>query len=80
MTNRFNKELGESQTRILDHPLNHLQIYIDASSIEIFVNDGDAVFTSRVFPTKEEHFFSIIGEGTMQIYTLKSSNGNQFIV
>lgn len=31
----------------------NLQIFVDQSSIEIFVNDGEEVFTSRIF-TKEE--------------------------
>ena len=30
-----------------------LQIFVDQSSVEIFVNDGEEVFTTRIF-TKEE--------------------------
>lgn len=33
-----------------DQPLSQLRIFSDTSSLEIFVNDGDAVFTSRVYP------------------------------
>ena len=47
----FNPEEGFVRTRQLEAGLSHLRIFTDASSVEIFVNDGDAVFTSRVFPT-----------------------------
>lgn len=30
--------------------LNKMQIYLDTSSIEMFVNDGKEVFTARIFP------------------------------
>ena len=29
-----------------------LQIFVDTSSIEIFVNDGEEVFTARIFTVK----------------------------
>ena len=51
---RFNTEQGEQRTRPLPKGLFHLRIFIDRSSIEIFVNDGDAVFSSRIFPTEGE--------------------------
>lgn len=31
--------------------LSNLHIYIDTSSVEIFINDGQETFTSRIFPT-----------------------------
>ncbi|MGT2844480.1 sucrose-6-phosphate hydrolase [Streptococcus hongkongensis] len=37
-----------------------LNIYLDKSTIEIFVNQGNQVLTSRVFPSKEESGISII--------------------
>ncbi|NUU76673.1 glycoside hydrolase family 32 protein [Paenibacillus xylanilyticus] len=30
-----------------------LQLFVDTSSVEIFVNDGEEVFTSRIFPSPE---------------------------
>jgi fructan beta-fructosidase len=32
-----------------------LELYIDRSSVEIFINDGELVFTNQIFPT---HFSS----------------------
>ena len=37
---RFNISDGESRTRILENGLSNLRIYIDKSSIEIFVNEN----------------------------------------
>lgn len=45
----------------------HLQIFVDQSICEIFVNDGRHVFTSRVFPNIEETQLFI--EGTQGSYT-----------
>jgi beta-fructofuranosidase len=39
-----------------------LHIFMDRSSIEIFVNDGEEVFTSRIFPSKKSQgvvFYSL---------------------
>lgn len=35
--------------------ISHLQIFVDHSSLEIFVNHGEAVFSSRVFPGTKEN-------------------------
>lgn len=39
----------EKRQCMLDH-LNSLRIFIDTSSLEIFINDGQETFTSRFFP------------------------------
>ncbi|GGI42457.1 sucrose-6-phosphate hydrolase [Mammaliicoccus stepanovicii] len=45
-------ELNQKQTRetILEEELKQLRIFSDTSSLEIFVNDGECVFSSRIFP------------------------------
>jgi beta-fructofuranosidase len=30
-----------------------LHLFVDSSSVEIFVNDGQEVFTSRIFPSRD---------------------------
>ena len=70
---RFNEQEGESRTRPLENGLSH-------SSIEIFVNDGDAVFTSRIFPTEAEHFFRIEGDTFNRMWTLKRAVKEQFLI
>ncbi|MFJ2042767.1 beta-fructofuranosidase [Paenibacillus sp. ov031] len=44
-------------------------IFVDSSSVEIFVNDGEEVFTSRIFPSKESveiRFFAHEGKAGFQ--------------
>ena len=47
------EEYGSIRKCIFDADELKLQIFVDTSSVEIFVNDGEEVFTSRIF-TKEE--------------------------
>ena len=76
----FNIDEGVSRTRPLEAGLNHLRIFVDASSIEIFVNDGDAVFTSRVFPTEEEHWFRMEGDVFPRLWTIRSAVRDSFLI
>lgn len=42
-----------------------VHMFVDVSSVEIFINDGEEVFTSRIFPKKDSegiHFFAIGGK------------------
>ncbi len=80
MNIRFNIENGESRSRILENGLNHLRIFIDNSSIEIFVNDGDAVFTSRIFPEENEHSFTLSECTSINIWELDKTIEDEFIV
>lgn len=55
--------------------LKSLRIFVDTSSIEIFINEGREVFSSRVFPNKEDKIVSITGDNLNLkgvIYTLKN--------
>lgn len=53
-----------------------LQIFVDISSVEIFVNDGEEVFTSRIFTSEESDGMSIFAEGNtkadINIWTMKN--------
>ncbi len=80
MKNRFNTELTESVTRMLYSPLRHLQVFIDHSSIEVFVNDGDAVFSSRVFPTDEEHGLFLPSVCASRMWKLNPAVKDDFVV
>lgn len=44
---------GTTRTAKLDAPLSKLRIFVDVSSIEIFINDGAAVMTARIFPSEK---------------------------
>ncbi len=77
---RFNPEEGFSRARPLEAGLNHLRIFVDSSSVEIFVNDGDAIFTSRVFPTEAEHFFRVRGDVFTRLWTMKRAVKEEFLI
>jgi beta-fructofuranosidase len=71
MARRFNTEQGEARVRPLPKGLFHLRIFIDRSSIEIFVNDGDAVFSSRIFPTPGEKRLFAHGDASIHLWELE---------
>lgn len=80
LTRKINTDMGNVRTRPLEHGLNHLRIFIDHSSVEIFVNDGDAVFSSRVFPAEEEHCFTCRTNARIHIWNLKPAVKDDFVV
>lgn len=80
MMNRINPEQGEVRTRFIPGGLSHLRIYIDRSSIELFVNDGDHVFTSRVFPVEKEAFFTMRGDAFLRMWKLKPAVKDTLVV
>lgn len=80
LTKRFNIDQGEVREHPTEFPLSTMRIFIDRSSVEIFVNEGDAVFSSRVFPTEEEHFFRAEGASGVQIWKIRPAVSDEFIV
>ena len=77
---RFNTDQGEQRTRPLPKGLFHLRIFIDRSSIEIFVNDGDAVFSSRIFPTEGEERLLVEGDASLHLWELKRAVEESFVI
>lgn len=63
---------GRETRKVHVKSLQHLQIFADTTSVEIFVNHGEEVFTSRMYSL--EGRISILGqcEGIMTVYPLKS--------
>lgn len=54
---------GTTRSVTLSDALYRLQIYVDTSSVEIFLNDGYAVMTSRIFPKVSSDGIRIHSEG-----------------
>ncbi|KRL29825.1 hypothetical protein FD33_GL000509 [Companilactobacillus paralimentarius DSM 13238 = JCM 10415] len=53
-------------TRTLDYSIDNeinIRIYTDTSSVELFVNGGEEVFTSRVFPKKSQSYLFLNSVG-----------------
>ncbi|NEU27737.1 sucrose-6-phosphate hydrolase [Paenibacillus polymyxa] len=62
-------EYGEVRQCAWDKDNIKLHLFVDTSSVEIFVNDGEEVFTSRIFPHPESdeiRFFADKGEALFQ--------------
>ena len=80
MAQRFNRELGEQLTIPLDSPLTNLAVFVDRSSVELFINQGEATFTSHLYPVEEEHTYTVSGELDVAIWTLKTAVSDEFII
>ena len=80
MRTRFNPSEGETRSRPLENGLTHLRIFVDSSSVEIFVNDGEAVFTTRIFPTESEQFCRIDGDAFVRMWTMKRAVREEFLI
>lgn len=77
--NRINENQGI--TRVIElEKLNDLQIFIDSSSVEMFINDGQFTSTSRVFPTKNEYMvsFTSVDKVKFSAVKLETSVKNEF--
>jgi len=44
-----------------------LQLYMDHSSLEIFLNEGETVFTSLVFPSVPYNLISLKSDGEIEL-------------
>ena len=62
LTNQLNVEYGTDRQIILENGLTSMDIFVDHSTVEIFVNEGEYVLSSRIFPTKEEHMIRMGGK------------------
>lgn len=66
------------QERKCDYKGNtlRLQMFVDTSSVEIFINDGEEVFTSRIFTDEKSNGISFFADGNTEvdinIWSLKS--------
>ncbi|MBM7551472.1 glycoside hydrolase family 32 protein [Thalassobacillus pellis] len=67
---------GKIETRscYLTEGLSHLRIFLDHSSLEMFVNNGQEVFTMRMFadPASRDLKISLQGSAKVEAWTLKN--------
>ena len=70
----FGEEYGTTRSlRLETMDQVSLHLFVDASSIEIFVNDGEGTFTSRIFPGEGEKNISLESLGKTA-YNLEIGN------
>ena len=79
MAKRFNPQVFERLDMPLEQPLRKLRIFIDRSSTEFFVNDGEATFTTHSYPEKDEHFMTH-SEAAVRLWSLRASVTDEFVV
>ena len=63
---------GRSTRKVRLEKLEHLQIFADTSSLEIFVNHGEEVFTTRIYNLHGRILINGECSGIMTVYPLKS--------
>ena len=80
MDRRFNQAVGEVLEIPLDGPLNSLDIFIDRSSTEIFLNDGEATFTAHTYPTAEEFHYAVSEGVGVRLWPMNASVTDEFVV
>jgi len=67
------------QVKLGDASTMHWQIFIDRSSIEVFINDGEAVLSSRIYPVESDcqlKLFSQTGDvviNTLHYWSLRTA-------
>lgn len=79
MDKRFNEKVGEVLDMPLEAPLKKLRAFVDRSSVELFANDGEATFTTHLYPTGREHHIDA-GGAQVSVWPLKRSVADNFIV
>ncbi|WP_431522089.1 sucrose-6-phosphate hydrolase [Guptibacillus hwajinpoensis] len=63
---------GNEETRSCSmKEVNELRFYVDASSIEVFVNNGEEVFTSRIFPEHGDESLVFKADGQTEFEAAK---------
>ena len=80
MDKHFNENVGEVLSVPLPDVLKKLQIFIDRCSVEIFINDGEATFTSHIYPTEAEHNYTITNYNSLKIWQYEASVEDSFVV
>ena len=80
MDKRFNIPVGERLEMPLEAAPGKLDIFVDRSSVEIFAGDGEATFTTHLYPTEREFHYSASAGVGLRIYPMKRSVTDEFIV
>ncbi|WP_129724273.1 glycoside hydrolase family 32 protein [Xylanivirga thermophila] len=75
---RFNRDRsgigpkGERQAKVeLKNGLLDLRIFVDISSVEIFINGGEVVMTGRIYPSEDSKGIKLLSKGECNILSLK---------
>lgn len=72
----FASEYGEKREFSISQKPLKLQLFVDESLVEIFINDGEQVATARVFPSSKNTYFTINTDAPSSVtyYELRQTN------
>lgn len=62
---------GRTKRYMQTEKLEQLHILMDTSSLELFVNDGEQVMTTRFYPQDAQRTLTVCGSGEAVLYPLK---------
>ena len=79
MVHVVNQENGSRREVVLDEPLKKMEIFVDHSTVEVFIND-ETVMSSRIFPTASEHSVRMSGRDINQKISLADTTVNDDFV
>ena len=75
------KESIHEKSVQLQDGLKEFDMLVDHSSVEIFINGGEYVLSSRIFPTAEEHLLRMMAKNVnLTIYSTKQITSDHFIL
>ena len=80
MDKRFNTQVFEVLDLPLEQPLRNIRVFLDHSSAELFFNDGEATFTTHVYPTEREFHFDLTPGAPFRMWKLGRSVTDEFVV
>ncbi len=79
MENQTNTEFGTERKIVLKDGLKHFEAFVDHSSVEIFINDGEYVMSSRIFPGRMENMIRLAGSDIdIEVYPMTNSVEDDF--
>ena len=79
LENQCNTEYGTDRRIKLEEGLKSLEIFVDHSTVEIFINNGDYVMSSRIFPNPDEHLIRMRGKDiTLTVWEAKRTVTDNF--
>ena len=61
---------GISEVQLAPSDNLKMQIFLDKSSVEVFLNDGEAVLSNRIYPQESSQDIVFVPEGNLKINKL----------
>ena len=80
MEKRFNGQIFEILEVPLDTDLTEITAFIDNCSVELFLNGGEKTFTSHIYPTAQEHYYTVSGQSSLKVRRIRKTVTDEFVV